>query len=54
MKCYYVLYGLYWIFFDEKFYLKLGWGNVVREMDIGVGDDVERLYRIYFIIESDI
>lgn len=49
-----VLYGLHRIFLDEKLHPKSGWGNPVRETDIGVGDDVERLYRIYSTIESDI
>lgn len=49
-----VLYGLHRLFLDEKLHPKSGWGNPVREIDIGVGDDVERLYRIYSTIESDI
>lgn len=49
-----VLYGLHRLFLDEKLHPKSGWGNPVREIDIGVGDDVERLYRIYSTIESNI
>lgn len=47
-----VLYGFHRIFLDEKLHPKSGWGNAVRETDIGIGDDVERLYRIYSTIES--
>lgn len=49
-----VLYGLHRLFLDEKLHPKSGWGNPVREIDIGVGDDVERLHRIYSTIESNI
>lgn len=45
----YVLYGLHRIFLDEEFCPKSGWGNPVRGTDIGIGDDIERLYRIQTI-----
>lgn len=41
-----ILYGLYWNYINEENFLKLGWGNLVRGIDIGFGDDVERLNRI--------
>lgn len=46
----YILYGLHQIFLDEQQSPKSGWGNPVREKDIGIGDDVERLYRIFLIV----
>lgn len=48
-KLVYVLYRLYKFFFDEEFCLKLDWGNFVGGENFGIGDDIERLYRIYII-----
>lgn len=47
-------YGLHRIFLDEKHQPKSGWGNPVKETDIGIGDDVERLYRFYTTIDDKI
>lgn len=47
---FFVLYGLYLIYNDKEQFLKLGWGKLVRGKDIGIGDDVERLYRIQNIV----
>lgn len=43
---FYVTYGLLRIFLNEKHHPKSGWGNPVSKKDIGIGDDIERLYRI--------
>ncbi|XP_065936147.1 uncharacterized protein [Magallana gigas] len=47
-----VSYGLHRIILDEEKSPKLGWGNPVRETDTGIGDDVERLYRIQTIVQG--
>lgn len=36
----------------KEHYPKSGWGNPVWEKDIGIGDDVERLYKVYTVIEN--
>lgn len=43
---FYVTYGLLRIFLNEKHHPKSGWGNQVSKKDIGIGDDIERLYSI--------
>lgn len=45
-----VLYGLHRIYIDEDQSPKSGWGNPVRGKDIGIGDDIERLNRIFSIV----
>lgn len=40
-KLIFVLYGLLQIYVNKDYYLKLGWGILVREMDFGIGDDIE-------------
>lgn len=45
-----VSYGLHWIFLDEEKSPKSGWGNPVRGTYNGIGDDVERLYKIQIIV----
>lgn len=45
-KLVYVLYSLFKFVFEEEFCLKLGWGNFVWGKNFGIGDDIERLYRI--------
>nr|XP_034315214.1 uncharacterized protein LOC105346393 isoform X2 [Crassostrea gigas] len=47
-----VSYGLHRIILDEEKSPKSGWGNPVRETDIGIGDDMERLYRIQTIVQG--
>lgn len=47
-----VLYALHRIFLDEKYHPKSGWGNPVKDEDIGIGDDIDRLYRIFTITEN--
>lgn len=47
-----VLYALLRIFLDEKYHPKSGWGNPVKDEDIGIGDDIDRLYRIFTITEN--
>lgn len=47
-----VLYGLHRIFLGDEHSPKSGWGYPVREKDIGIGDDVERLYRIQTIVRG--
>nr|XP_034315218.1 uncharacterized protein LOC105346389 [Crassostrea gigas] len=46
-----VSYGLHRIILDEENSPKSGWGNPIREKDIGIGDDVERLNRIHTIVQ---
>lgn len=47
-----VLYGLHLIYNDKEQSPKSGWGKPVRGKDIGIGDDVERLYRIQNIVRE--
>lgn len=47
---FYVLYGLHRIYLDKELSPKSGWGNPVSGKDIGIGDDIERLYRIRIIV----
>lgn len=49
---FHVSYGLHRIILDEEKSPKSGWGNPVRGKDIGIGDDVERLYRIQTIVRE--
>lgn len=49
---FYVLYGLNRIFLGDEHSPKSGWDNPVRKKDIGIGDDVERLYRIQTIVHG--
>lgn len=49
---FYVSYGLLRIYLDEEQSPKSGWGNPVKGTDIGVGDDIERLYRIQIIVQD--
>lgn len=49
---FYVSYDLLRIYLDEEQSPKSGWGNPVRGTDIGIGDDVERLYRIQTIVQG--
>ena len=45
-----VLYGLIQLYPDKE--PKSGWGNPVKGSDIGIGDDVERLYRSFHICQE--
>lgn len=36
----------------KEYYPKSGWGNPVLEKDTDIGDDVERLYKVYTFIEK--
>lgn len=47
-----VSYALLRIFIDEKHHPKSGWGNPVKDKDIGIGDDIDRLFRIFTITED--
>ncbi|XP_052716886.1 uncharacterized protein LOC128189352 [Crassostrea angulata] len=47
-----VSYGLHRIILNEEKSPKSGWGNPVRETDTGIGDDVDRLYRIQNIVQG--
>lgn len=49
---FYVPYGLLRIYLDKKQSPKSGWGNPVKGTDIGIGDDIERLYRIQIIVQD--
>lgn len=51
-KSFYVPYGLLRIYLDKKQSPKSGWGNPVKGTDIGVGDDIERLFRIQIIVQD--
>lgn len=46
------VYGLHLIYNDKEQSPKSGWGKPVREKDIGIGDDVERLYRVQNIVRE--
>ena len=45
-----VLYGLIQLYSGNE--SKSGWGKPVRGSDIGIGDDVERLHRVYSIFKE--
>lgn len=45
-----ISYNLLRIYLDEKYHPKSGWGNQVIDKDIGIGDDIERLYNIHSIV----
>lgn len=47
---FYVLYGLHRIYLDEDLSPKSGWGNPVSGKNIGIGDDIERLYSMRIIV----
>lgn len=49
---FHVSYGLHRISLDKKHHPKSDWGNPVREKDIGIGDDIERLNRIQTIVQG--
>lgn len=49
-KSIFVSYGLLQIYVNKDHHPKSGWGIPVRETDIGIGDDIERLYRIQTIV----
>lgn len=46
---FYVSYGLHRIYLDKEHSPKSGWGNPISGKNIGIGDDIERLYRIQTI-----
>lgn len=47
-----VSYALLRIFLDEKHHPKSGWSNPVKDKDIGIGDDIDRLFRIFTITKE--
>lgn len=47
-----ILYSLIRIHLNANDHPKSGWGNPVRGTDIGIGDDIERLNRIYIIFRG--
>lgn len=49
---FYVSYHLHQNVLDKKHHPKSGWGNPIRGIDIGIGDDVERLNRIHTIVRG--
>lgn len=36
----------------KEHYPKSGWGNPVLEKDIGIGDDIERLYKVHTVFKN--
>lgn len=46
------LYGLYRIFLEIKHHPKSGWGNPIKETDVGIGDDIERFYMIHDFVRG--
>lgn len=47
-----VSYALLWIFLDEEHHPRSGWGNPVKDKDICIGDDIDRLFRIFTITKE--
>nr|XP_034337105.1 uncharacterized protein LOC117692656 isoform X2 [Crassostrea gigas] len=47
-----ILHSLLRIHLNANDHPKSGWGNPVRETDFGIGDDIERLNRIYIIFRG--
>lgn len=48
-----VLYGLYRVILDDEQSPKSGWGNPVGETNVGIGDDIERLYIIQSFVREN-
>lgn len=51
-KSVHVLYRLHKLFLDEELCPKSDWGNPVGGENLGIGDDIERLYRIHTIFRE--
>ncbi|XP_052716887.1 uncharacterized protein LOC128189353 [Crassostrea angulata] len=51
-KSVHVLYSLLKFFLEEELWPKSGWGNPVWGKNLGIGDDIERLYRIQTIFRE--
>lgn len=51
-KSVYVLYILHKFVLEEELCPKSGWGNPVWGKNLGIGDDIERLYRIQTIFRG--
>lgn len=49
---FHVSYGLLQIYLDKRQSPKSGWGNPVKDTDIGIGDDIERLYTIQNFVRN--
>lgn len=47
-----ILHSLLKIHPDANYHPKSGWGNPVRGTDVGIGDDIERLNRIFIIFRE--
>lgn len=47
-----ILHSLFRIHLSANDHPKSGWGNPVRGTDVGIGDDIERLNRIYIIFRG--
>lgn len=45
-------YALLRIYLDKRQSPKSGWGNPVKDTDIGIGDDIERLYTIQNFVRN--
>lgn len=45
-------YALLQLYLDREQSPKSGWGNPVKKRDISIGDDIERLYRIWTIVRG--
>lgn len=48
-----VLYGLYRVILDDEQSPKSGWGNPVGETNVGISDDIERLYIIQSFVREN-
>lgn len=51
-KSVHVFYILLKFFLEEELWPKSGWGNPVLGKNLGIGDDIERLYRIQTIFRE--
>lgn len=51
-KSVHVLYSLLKFVLEEELWPKSGWGNPVWGKNLGIGDDIERLYRIQTIFRE--
>lgn len=47
-----VSYALLRMFLDKEHHPISGWGNPVKDKDIDIGDDIDRLFRIFTITEK--
>lgn len=51
-KSFFSSYAILRMYLDKRQSPKSGWGNPVKDTDIGIGDDIERLYTIQNFVQN--